>query len=95
MLYGDTLDQHHTGLRQVDNSSMGSVGTHTGLTSHRVDNGSTSQWVEVDNSSMGTHAGSTSVWIEALFDINSTLGCGSEVDNSSMETNGNQNGIGI
>ena len=30
------LDQHHTGLRQVDNSSMG---THTGPTSHCVEAG--------------------------------------------------------
>ena len=35
-LWGHTLDQHHTGLRQVDNSSMG---THTGPTSHWVEAG--------------------------------------------------------
>ena len=32
----DTLDQHHTGLRQVDNSSLR---THTGPTSHWVEAG--------------------------------------------------------
>ena len=48
------MDQHHTGLRLVDSSCMG---THTGSASYWVD--------EVDNSSMGTHNGSASHWVEA------------------------------
>ena len=35
-LWGHTLDQQHTGLRQVDSSSMG---THTGPTAHWVEAG--------------------------------------------------------
>ena len=74
-LWGDTLDQHHTGLRQVDYSSMG---RHTGPTSHWVEAGwqTTALWgdtlyqhhtglKQVDNSSMGRHTGPTSLWVEA------------------------------
>ena len=58
-LWGDTLDQHHTGLRQVEVDDNSSMGTYTGPTPH---------WVEVevdDNSSMGTHTGPTPHWVEA------------------------------
>ena len=59
-LWGHTLDQHHTGLRQVevdDNTSMGDTldQHHTGLRQAEMD----------DNASMGGHTGPTPYWVEA------------------------------
>ena len=66
--HGDTLDQHHTGWRQVDNSSMR---THTGpaplgggrltidLWGDILDQHHTTGWGQVDNRSMGGHTGPT------------------------------------
>ena len=48
---GNTLDKHHTGLRQNEVDDNSSMETHTGPITHWVE-----AEVEVDNiSSMGTH----------------------------------------
>ena len=57
-LWEHTLDQHHTGLRQVWSKLT------TALWGHMLDQHHTG-WRQVGNSSMGTHAGSTSHWVEA------------------------------
>ena len=53
-LWGHTLDQHHTGWRQVEDTLWG----------HTLDQYHTG-WRQVEDSSMGTHTGLTSHWVEA------------------------------
>ena len=80
-LWGDTLDQHHSGLRQVDNSSMG---RHTEPTSHWVEAGwqllyRGTHWINI---TLGWGRLTTALWGHILDQHHTGL---KQVDNSSME----------